>query len=386
MIFMVDSTATLKDYAFTCIRCGCCCYQTKGIDMTEREWKAIGPHPFIVPLEGDSSSLYRYRILPLDSGKCPFLENNLCTIYDKRPEICRRVPLTMRYVPDIGYLYSTIICCGAHRAGKPSPFPFEGYTETLDQKFLSLFERLENRNSEAAFAVSKPVKISPLVTDMETVITVWDYIGDLAYTDILRRENLQWMSWVIMKVWYQFYLDVLQKEEYVTTKTIPRIQSLLKKLFNEYAKSQLDQLEEVKEKAAYRSDSPRNDSHYVLFTCKRDLKTLNIPVSDEERSYSKFTEEALEFSRNYYSFLARRTVRASPFRSFVVPIAFVPEILHRTVTDLTGSAVLLAKHRGHSIITGDDLFDVIKLQDDPRKVHFYTKQVLESYGVFKPTI
>lgn len=386
MIFMVDSTATLENYAFTCIQCGCCCYQTKGVDITEREWKAIGPHPFIVPLEGDSSSLYKYRILPLDSGKCPFLENNLCTIYDKRPEICRRIPLTMRYVPDIGYLYSTIICCGAHIASDPSLFPFEGYIETLDQKFLSFFEQIENRNSDAAFAVSKTMKISPLVTDRETVITMWDYIGDLAYTDIIRGENLQWMSWVIMKVWYQFYLDVLQKEEYVTTRTIPEIQSLLKECFPDYAKSQLDQLEEVKEKATYRSDSLRKDSHYVLYTCKRNLEILRTPVSDEERSYSKFTEEALEFSKNYYSFLARRSVRANPFRSFVVPIVFVPEILHRTVTDLTGSAVLLAKHRGHSSVTGADLFDVIKLQDDPRKVHFYTRKVLESYGVFIPTI
>lgn len=398
MIFMIDSTATLEGYAFTCMQCGCCCYQTKGISITEKERKKIGEHPSIAPLES-SSFPYTHRILPLDEGKCPFLENNQCTIYEKRPEICRRFPLTIRYAPDIGYLYSAIVCCGAKieskieskaekrskreketKSEESSSFPFEGYTKTLDPRFLSSFKKQEKRNLDVAFALSRSVNATPLVADMEPALMLWDFIGELAYQDVLYQENLQWMSWVIMKVWYQFFLDELGKENVLTKKKIPRITSRARKQFPEYANSQLDHLEKVKEEATYISGKSGNDSQYILPTCKKTSETLKVPLSDKERSYAQFTQEALELSRNYYRFLARRTIRVHPFRSSVIPIAFVPEILHRTVTNVTGSAVLLAKHRGHTSVTGDDLFDVIKLQDDPRKVNFYKDLVLKTYG------
>lgn len=381
MIFMFDSRAILKGYTFTCIQCGCCCYQAGGVDLTEKERKEIGQHPSIVPLKDNPDSLYTYRIRPLSNGKCPFLENNLCTIYEKRPEICRRFPLTLRYVPEIGYLYGTLVCCGAEIKSESSTFPFEEYIKTMDRRFLSHFEKLEKRAHNAALALSKNLNAQPSVADVETVIRIWDFIGDFAFADDLERENLQWMSWAIMKVWYQFYLDVLHKERVLTGKNLSSILSVLRKQFPDYVKPQLDQLEKVKETAIYRANQSGKDSDYTFYTCKKNPEILRVPLSDAERSHARFTAEALELSRTYYSFLARRNVRASPFRSFVVPVAFVPEILHRIMTEVTGLAALLAKHQNHSIITYQDLFDVIKLVDDPHKFDFFRKQVLESYGM-----
>lgn len=381
MIFMIDSSAILKGYEFTCIQCGCCCYQAGGIDLTEKERKEIGQHPSIVPLKNNPDSLYRYRIRPLDDGKCPFLENNLCTIYEKRPEICRRYPLTLRYVPGIGYLYGTLICCGAKIESQSSHFPLENYIETLDHQFLSYFVKLEKCAHSAVLAVSKKVNAQPSVADMETIIRIWDFIGDFAFYDELEQENMQWMSWAIMKVWYQLYLDVLQKKRILTGKNVSSIFSELKKLFPDYLRSPLDQLKKVKETAIYKPSESGKDSCYTFCTCKKNLEILRVPLSDAERSHAQFTAEALELSRTYYSFLASRNVRASPFHSFLVPIAFVPEILHRIATEVTGLAALLAKHRSHSTITYEDLFDVIKLVDDPYKFDFFRKQVLESYGM-----
>jgi Fe-S-cluster containining protein len=376
---MVEPIAILKGYDFQCITCGCCCYQKKGVYMTTEEKKLLGDHPSIVPLEKPVSDLYTYRILPSEDDRCPFLDDNHCTIYEKRPELCRRFPLTMRYIPDIGYVYSTIICCGASYQN-PSSYTVKEYSNHLNEKFCSSFEKMETLTYQKAFALSESVKVNPHIQDMETVITIWDYLGDLAYTDVVQKENLQWMSWIIMKAWYQYYLDLLQHEKYMDKKKFTNNIPRMNKLLHSYMKIQLNYLDETKETAVYTSSEPGGNSRTALYLCRKDPEPLEMSLSDKERSYAKFTPDALNLSRDYYSFLAKRTIRAYPFSSSVIPISFVPEILHRTVTDITGSAVLLSNHRGHKVITADDLFDVIKLKDNHSNIGFYKKQVLNSYG------
>jgi Fe-S-cluster containining protein len=377
---MVEPIVMLKGYDFQCIRCGCCCYQREGVYMTTEEKELLGDHPSIAPLEKPVSGLYTYRILPSEGDRCPFLADNHCTIYEKRPELCRRFPLTMRYIPDIGYLYSAIICCGASHQN-PSPYTVKEYSTQLNEKFRSSFEKMETLNCQKASALSKSVKVNPHIQDMETVITIWDYLGDLAYTDVIQKENLQWMSWIIMKAWYQYYLDLLQHEKYMGEKKFTDDMPRVDKLLHSYMKIQLNYLEETKETAVYASSESGENSRTTLYLCRKNPEPLEMSLSDKERSYAKFTPDALSLSRDYYSFLAKRTIRAYPFSSSVIPISFVPEILHRAVTEITGAAVLLSNYRGHKVITAEDLFDVIKLKDNHSNIGFYKKQVLESYGL-----
>jgi len=56
----------------------------------------------------DSLKSYLYEMESL--GACPFLERDLCSIYSRRPVVCRAFPLTFSFLPD-GQLYVNLIRC-----------------------------------------------------------------------------------------------------------------------------------------------------------------------------------------------------------------------------------------------------------------------------------
>jgi len=56
----------------------------------------------------DSSKSYLYEMESL--GACPFLKRDLCSVYSRRPIVCRAFPLTFSFLPD-GQLYVNLIHC-----------------------------------------------------------------------------------------------------------------------------------------------------------------------------------------------------------------------------------------------------------------------------------
>ena len=90
-----------KKVRFKCVKCGICCgdteERTRHILLMEEEAEKIASttrkpiHDFAVKLANRTP--YRYEMKKATSeGKCIFLEENRCTIYSKRPLICRFYP------------------------------------------------------------------------------------------------------------------------------------------------------------------------------------------------------------------------------------------------------------------------------------------------------
>jgi hypothetical protein len=78
-----------------CTKCANCCKQIRPVlEKDDVERFALGLQISVVEVkekylksEDEQTSRYQFNALP-----CPFLENNLCSNYDHRPEVCRSFP------------------------------------------------------------------------------------------------------------------------------------------------------------------------------------------------------------------------------------------------------------------------------------------------------
>ena len=77
----------LHSHEFECSKsCSSCCMAFKHIGLTDTEYNILskmGARTYI------DTSKKLYKRLSVDGG-CEFLENNKCTIYSLRPEVCRK--------------------------------------------------------------------------------------------------------------------------------------------------------------------------------------------------------------------------------------------------------------------------------------------------------
>jgi Fe-S-cluster containining protein len=54
----------------------------------------------------ENSHPYIYQMKKTDSGKCIFLRNNECTIYQARPLICRFYPFELKNTEESRYIFA----------------------------------------------------------------------------------------------------------------------------------------------------------------------------------------------------------------------------------------------------------------------------------------
>ena len=102
-----------KNVRFLCDKCALCCGNTKKRARTilllnveaqrisKETKKGIGE--FAQKAEG--SGPYVYQMKKTDEGKCVFLKDDLCTIYEIRPLICRCYPFELKTVGD-NYIFA----------------------------------------------------------------------------------------------------------------------------------------------------------------------------------------------------------------------------------------------------------------------------------------
>src|SRR3990170_3732703 len=94
-----------KTVRFQCIKCGICCGDTKEkirhVLLLEKDADQIAAltsnstSAFTVKIKNKAP--YKYEVKKtLETGNCVFLENNQCTIYLKRPLICRFYPFELK--------------------------------------------------------------------------------------------------------------------------------------------------------------------------------------------------------------------------------------------------------------------------------------------------
>jgi len=88
---------------FRCVKCGICCGDTKEktrhIILLTPEADQVSKttsqpiSQFAVKIKGREP--YSYEMKKREDGKCVFLENNHCTVYQVRPLICRFYPFEL---------------------------------------------------------------------------------------------------------------------------------------------------------------------------------------------------------------------------------------------------------------------------------------------------
>ncbi len=98
-----------KTVRFQCIKCGICCGDTKEkirhVLLLEKDADQIAAmtssaiSDFAVKIKNKTP--YKYEMKKTsETGSCVFLENNQCTVYSKRPLICRFYPFELKVTGD----------------------------------------------------------------------------------------------------------------------------------------------------------------------------------------------------------------------------------------------------------------------------------------------
>ena len=110
---------------FDCNRCGLCCgdtqQKTRHILLLESEAKQIASQTSL-PMADFSTEIkdkfpYRYELKKSSKGKCFFLKENRCTIYEFRPLICMFYPFQLTFDSGKGFhvFEFTLECPGIYQ-------------------------------------------------------------------------------------------------------------------------------------------------------------------------------------------------------------------------------------------------------------------------------
>ena len=134
-----------KNVRFRCLKCALCC------GNTENRVRSI----LLLKLEADRISQktlksiddlaekiegfkpYVYRMKKTKDGKCVFLRDNLCGIYEIRPLICMFYPFEFKEVGSNKYIFAYTDECPAIGKG---PKLKRGYFEKLFKKIIMTME------------------------------------------------------------------------------------------------------------------------------------------------------------------------------------------------------------------------------------------------------
>ena len=107
------------DISFDCSKCGLCCGDTtkkvRHVLLLKSDAERIATHTnrkvdtFVTEVPGNLP--YLYEIQKCSSGKCIFLHDNQCTVYDVRPLICRFYPFELSTDKAGVYIFKTTDEC-----------------------------------------------------------------------------------------------------------------------------------------------------------------------------------------------------------------------------------------------------------------------------------
>ncbi len=106
---VLEIASLIKNHGFACKMCGECCTDTSGGDAlvmvfpdeihaimnyTGFAWEDIAqPFPEVVTINGKEVT-FEWALIK-DGGRCRFLSDGLCSIYQVRPSICRTYPFML---------------------------------------------------------------------------------------------------------------------------------------------------------------------------------------------------------------------------------------------------------------------------------------------------
>ncbi|MBS7627979.1 YkgJ family cysteine cluster protein [Candidatus Bathyarchaeota archaeon] len=87
--------------------------------------------------EDSGKQIYEYILKKREDGSCIFLRNNICSIYDLRPLVCRFFPFYLKQVGSQDYLFSFTKECPGLGRGKPLTGKFFRHLFTYALKELN---------------------------------------------------------------------------------------------------------------------------------------------------------------------------------------------------------------------------------------------------------
>lgn len=132
--------------SFSCNNCGLCCGDTPDktrhillLDCEVEEISAQSGLPIEeFALENMCRSPYVFEMKKPDDGKCYFLKDNQCSVYNARPLICRFYPFELRYDKDknIHVFKYTLECPTINKGKAMSKLDFEELFLLAKQRLL----------------------------------------------------------------------------------------------------------------------------------------------------------------------------------------------------------------------------------------------------------
>jgi Fe-S-cluster containining protein len=135
-----------KNVCFECERCALCCGDTKNrarsilllkIEVERISRKTLkSVDDFAEKVEGFEPYVYRMR--KTNDGKCIFLKDKLCNIYQIRPLICMFYPFELKEVKSNKYVFAYTDECPAIGNGLKLE---RSYFEKLFNKFVELMNK-----------------------------------------------------------------------------------------------------------------------------------------------------------------------------------------------------------------------------------------------------
>jgi len=134
-----------KHVRFRCVRCSLCCGDTKdkirSILLLKTEADQIskstlmGLDEFAEKIEGFEP--YIYQMKKTEDGKCVFLKENSCSIYQIRPLICKYYPFQLKNLRNNRYAFTYTNECQGTGKG---PQLKKDFFEKLFDKFIELMK------------------------------------------------------------------------------------------------------------------------------------------------------------------------------------------------------------------------------------------------------
>ncbi|MEM2542959.1 MAG: YkgJ family cysteine cluster protein [Candidatus Korarchaeum sp.] len=111
---------------FSCKLCGDCC-RNRAIMLYDEDVRRLESSGFSEFYE-EASELERYltgapyRMRLKEDGSCVFLNDNRCSVYEFRPDTCRRYP----FIVGDGFILASLSCPGIDWGGEGDPERFRG--------------------------------------------------------------------------------------------------------------------------------------------------------------------------------------------------------------------------------------------------------------------
>ncbi|MCJ7560495.1 YkgJ family cysteine cluster protein [Candidatus Bathyarchaeota archaeon] len=171
-----------KPYRFLCIEnCGMCCLQRGGLFITKNDFEILKFEQVSKFEKQPEEAPGFYSKLQFSKGTCPFLMTNKCSIYEKRPVICRIFPFMLAYGPN-GKLFVSLARCPGVQFSKG---------RVIDENMVNeLLADIREKNNDF-FERKKQVEMNTITQEyFELQCSFREVIGKLFGDEHLKGQNI----------------------------------------------------------------------------------------------------------------------------------------------------------------------------------------------------